>query len=94
MTVGILGMAFKPDSDDGRDSLSFKLKKSLEVECREVLCTDPFVKDESFTPLDETIRRSDLIFVGTPHSAYKELDFGDKPVIDIWNSTRQGMKIL
>src|SRR2546422_6494733 len=38
--VAILGMAFKADSDDCRDSLSYKLKKVLEVEAREVLCTD------------------------------------------------------
>src|SRR5262249_55627282 len=37
-TAAILGMTFKADSDDPRDSLSFKLKKSLLVECKEVLC--------------------------------------------------------
>ena len=38
--VAILGMAFKAESDDIRDSLSYKLKKLLEVQAREVLCTD------------------------------------------------------
>ena len=28
MTVGILGMAFKGESDDNRSSLSYKLKRS------------------------------------------------------------------
>src|SRR5262249_28378590 len=32
MTVGILGMAFKPNSDDPRDSLSYKLRKVLLLE--------------------------------------------------------------
>ena len=41
MTVGILGMAFKPNSDDPRSSLSYKLRKVLLVECKRVLCTDP-----------------------------------------------------
>src|SRR5438067_746746 len=42
--VAILGMAFKADSDDIRDSLSFKLKKLLEVHAKQVFCTDPYVK--------------------------------------------------
>src|SRR5436309_14701570 len=29
MTVGVLGMAFKPQSDDNRSSLSYKLRKTL-----------------------------------------------------------------
>ncbi|HTF88773.1 MAG TPA: nucleotide sugar dehydrogenase [Planctomycetota bacterium] len=94
MTVGILGMTFKADSDDGRDSLSFKLKKSLMVECREVLCSDPFLPDPAFTPLEETIARSDVLFIGAPHTMYKSMDFGSKPVIDIWNATKNGMTII
>ncbi len=46
--VAILGMAFKAESDDKRDSLSYKLKKLLEVEALEVLCTDPYIHDEGF----------------------------------------------
>jgi UDP-N-acetyl-D-mannosaminuronic acid dehydrogenase len=42
-TVGILGMAFKPDVDDMRDSLSLKLKSLLELEAQAVLCSDPYV---------------------------------------------------
>jgi UDP-N-acetyl-D-mannosaminuronic acid dehydrogenase len=94
MTVGVLGMTFKADSDDPRDSLSFKLKKSLKVECKEVLCSDPFLDDPALTPLEEAIRRSDLLFIGVPHTLYKSIDFGDKPVIDIWNATRQGMTVV
>ncbi|MGO9516271.1 MAG: nucleotide sugar dehydrogenase [Candidatus Korobacteraceae bacterium] len=84
--VAILGMAFKGESDDIRDSLSYKLKKLLEVESKEVLCTDPFVLDPSFLPLDEAIRRADIIVLGAPHSAYHDLVFAPgKVVIDIWN---------
>ena len=45
LTVGILGMAFKGESDDTRESLSYKLRKILEYEAAEVLCTDPYVDD-------------------------------------------------
>ena len=34
MTAGILGMAFKAESDDPRDSLSYKLRKLLTLESK------------------------------------------------------------
>lgn len=82
MTVGILGMAFKPNNDDPRDSLSYKLRKVLLLECRRVLCTDPFVQDPELTPLAEVLDQADLLIVGTPHDCYKGLKF-KQPVIDV-----------
>jgi UDP-N-acetyl-D-mannosaminuronic acid dehydrogenase len=82
MTVGILGMAFKPNSDDPRDSLSYKLRKVLLLECRRVLCTDPYVSDPDLTPLAEVLDQADLLVVGTPHDCYRGLSFR-QPVIDI-----------
>src|SRR5206468_12953203 len=58
MTVGILGMAFKPNSDDPRSSLSYKLRKTLLLECRRVLCTDPFVDGSELTPLAEVLEQA------------------------------------
>jgi UDP-N-acetyl-D-mannosaminuronic acid dehydrogenase len=82
MTVGILGMAFKPNSDDPRSSLSYKLRKILLLECRQVLCTDPYVPDTGLTPLQEVLDRADLLVVGTPHDCYRGLKFR-QPVIDV-----------
>ena len=82
MTVGILGMAFKPDCDDPRSSLSYKLRKVLLLECKQVLCTDPFVPDPTLTALEVALEKSDLIIVGTPHGCYQGLSFR-QPVIDI-----------
>jgi UDP-N-acetyl-D-mannosaminuronic acid dehydrogenase len=84
MKVGILGMAFKGDSDDIRSSLAFKLRKLLMFEAKEVLITDPFVSDIRLLPLAEVIEASDLLIIGAPHSAYRNVDFKGKIVVDIW----------
>ena len=58
MTVGILGMAFKAESDDTRSSLSYKLKRILRFKAGAVLCTDPYVTtDPDLLPLDEVLER-------------------------------------
>ncbi len=87
MTVGILGMAFKPNNDDPRSSLSYKLRKVLLLEARQVLCTDPYVPDPELTPLAEVLDRADLLIVGTPHDCYKGLKY-KQPVIDVTNTIK------
>jgi UDP-N-acetyl-D-mannosaminuronic acid dehydrogenase len=83
-TVGILGMAFKGDSDDKRESLSYKLKKIFEMNTKKVYCSDPFIKDEKFISESEIIDKCDIIIIGAPHSLYSSLDFSNKELIDIW----------
>lgn len=96
MTVGILGMAFKGESDDIRSSLSYKLKRILRFKAREVLCTDPYVVDDpSLVPLEEVLDQADLLLVGAPHKAYAHLadDLGGKPVVDIWGLLGRGVRV-
>jgi UDP-N-acetyl-D-mannosaminuronic acid dehydrogenase len=86
LRVGLLGMAFKPEIDDIRASLSYKLKKSLALYANEVLTTDPFVQDDpDLLPLSEVMARSDVLILCTPHSIYKGLNLRGKPLIDVWN---------
>ena len=85
--VGLLGMAFKADSDDIRASLSYKFKKVMAGQARAVLTTDPFVSpdvDPDLKPLDDVIAESDLLILCAPHGAYKNTDFKGKPVYDLW----------
>ena len=87
-TVGILGMAFKANSDDHRDSLSYKLRKIAHVECKEVLCSDPYVKNEQFVSIDHVLKHSDIIILAAPHAEYAGINPKDYPrvrFVDIWN---------
>lgn len=83
--VGILGMAFKADSDDIRDSLSYKLGKLLRYHGAAVAYSDEFVKDPTFVSTDELIASSDVIIVGVPHSAYKTVTIPmSVELVDLW----------
>ncbi len=93
MTVGILGMAFKGESDDNRSSLSYKLKRVLKVRAAEVLTTDPFVTvDDNLSPLDQVLERADLIVIGAPHRLYADLAI-TQPVVDVWNLRGDGVVV-
>ncbi len=95
MTVGLLGMAFKAEIDDVRASLSYKLKRTLEMSARQVLTTDPFVTtDPSILPLDQVIARSDILVLCTPHSVYADADLKGKPVIDVWGFLKNANVVL
>lgn len=91
--VGILGMAFKADSDDIRSSLSYKLRRVLRFKAKAVLCTDPHVTcDENLVPLPEVLEKADILVIGAPHAAYADLDT-QLPVFDIWNVTGRGVRM-
>ena len=93
MTVGVLGMAFKAESDDIRSSLSYKLKRILKFKAQNVVCADALVSnDYSLITEAELINCSDLIVIGAPHKRYASMMIA-KPIIDIWNIRNQGVLI-
>ena len=90
-TIGLLGMAFKADSDDTRSSLSYKLKKLLSFQAKEVLTTDPcVVDDEALMALEDVIAKSDIIILCAPHTTYRQLDIKNKVLVDVWNYFGKG----
>jgi len=93
MKVGILGAAFKGESDDIRSSLAYKLKKILLFKSKEVFMTDPYVtSDSKLTDLATTLSVSDILVIATPHSEYLGI-VTSKPIIDIWNLLGNGSKV-
>jgi len=84
-SVGLLGMTFKADCDDTRDSLSFKLKHLLMLEAKELLLHDPFLEGPEYYPLDTVVERADVLVIGVPHSEYRGLRIPrGKIVEDVW----------
>jgi UDP-N-acetyl-D-mannosaminuronic acid dehydrogenase len=91
--IGILGMAFKAESDDPRASLSYKLRKLLIWAGAEVRATDPYVPDERLVSLDEVLARSEILVLGAPHAAYRSLDVGRRDVVDVWGAMGGGIRL-
>jgi UDP-N-acetyl-D-mannosaminuronic acid dehydrogenase len=87
--IAVLGLAFKRDSDDTRDSLAFKLIRLLERELAHVARHDPHVPAES-EPLETALADADAVVVATNHSAFDGvLDQAPRNalVVDPWNAT-------
>jgi UDP-N-acetyl-D-mannosaminuronic acid dehydrogenase len=91
--VAVLGLAFKADTDDERDSLSHKLIRLLERELADVVAHDPHVSTPT-TPFREAISDADVVMMATNHgefrdptalSAIAELASRECLVVDPWN---------
>ncbi len=83
--IALLGMTFKPNNDDTRESLSFKVKKNLEFRMADVLIHDPFLNTAG---LDEILSQAEGVILGVPHDEYLKLKI-DVPFIDCWNVWRK-----
>lgn len=90
---GLLGMAFKGESDDNRSSLAYKLKRLLKFKSAGVLTADPYVKnDNDLLDQSEVLKNSDVLIISAPHERYKNLQT-DKPIVDIWNLRGNGSSV-
>lgn len=75
--VGILGLAFKRNSDNKVNSLSYSVIRQLEVMgCKDIVVHDPNIKHRLSKDLEE-VRRAPVVIVMTEHAEYKDLKFKD-----------------
>ena len=83
--IGILGLTFKPDVDDVRDSLSLKLLKILKKKCSKVFISDEFYIHPQGISKENLIKKSDIVIVAVPHARYKKIKIPkNKIIIDTW----------
>ena len=85
-TIGILGITFKADIDDTRDSLALKLFNLLKNKKLKVIFSDPYAQSlKNNLKVKEFLSRSDIIIIGAPHKLYKKIEIPRKKnLIDIW----------
>src|SRR3954454_20811954 len=92
--VAVLGLSFKADTDDERDSLSHKLIRLLERELADVAVHDPVV-DTPTSSFEDAVSGAEVVVVATNHSAYStpaalrtiaDLAGDDCLIVDPWNA--------
>jgi UDP-N-acetyl-D-mannosaminuronic acid dehydrogenase len=92
LKVAVLGLTFKRDSDDVRESLSYKVVRMLERELAHVARHDPHVPGDS-EPLEAALEGADAVVVATNHSDFEDilerLPEGTL-LVDPWNVTGSG----
>ncbi len=96
--VAVLGLAFKKDTDDERDSLAHKLVRLLERELADVAVHDPHVASPT-QPLEAALRDADVVIVAANHSEFSApataqaiaaLAADGALVVDPWNCLGSG----
>jgi UDP-N-acetyl-D-mannosaminuronic acid dehydrogenase len=92
--VAVLGLAFKADTDDERDSLSHKLIRLLERELADVAVHDPHVATPTQS-FEEAVLDADAVVIATNHSEFRGREVlraiadsakGDAVLADPWDT--------
>jgi UDP-N-acetyl-D-mannosaminuronic acid dehydrogenase len=96
--VAVLGLTFKRNTDDERDSLSPKLIRLLERELADVAVCDPHASTPT-QPLADAVAGADVVIVATNHTEFSGPDAlrsilaeagDDCLIVDPWNALGTG----
>jgi UDP-N-acetyl-D-glucosamine dehydrogenase len=103
----VLGLSYKPDIDDDRESPSFELIELLQERGAVVAYCDPFIPEarrgrkhdlglKSVPCTAEEFAKYDVVLVSTPHSAFKDPSLYEraKLVVDTRNIVPGGATVL
>ena len=100
--VAVLGLTFKRDTDDERDSLSPKLIRLLERELADVAVSEPHALSPT-QPFEQAVQDADVVVVATNHSEFTGPDAlagilrrasRDCLLVDPWNALGTGQVFL
>jgi UDP-N-acetyl-D-mannosaminuronic acid dehydrogenase len=89
--IAVLGLTFKKDCDDVRDSLSMKFLKILKNEQLSFDTHDPFVCDSD---LKKVLEDKNVVVIAVNHSVYENVDITryvhkGTLIVDLWNTQRR-----
>ena len=97
--VLVLGVAYKKDCEDGRNSPSLKIIDLLQKKGANVSYNDPYIKQvttsagplESVEPSEEALSAADCVVIATDHSSYdlEQVAAGSQLVFDTRGVTRK-----
>lgn len=72
--VAVLGLAYKPEIDDCRESPSFEIVRQLEENGAEVAVYDPYIPEKSTVEsLERALENTHAVVIATAHNAFREL---------------------
>ncbi len=89
--IGVLGLAFKPDTDDVRESRAIPIVRALLEEGAKIIAYDPkamknfrriFPQVKYASSAEDVITKSDAVLIATEWKEFEELDYNGKIVID------------
>ena len=91
--IGCLGLAFKPDVDDLRESPALHITTELLLAGLDVRACEPNLSNHStikLYELEQVLAEADLLVFLVAHSPFKDLDLSGFAVLDLCGVTVQG----
>jgi len=92
--IGCLGLSFKPNVDDTRESPSVEIINHLIKENMEILVCEPNLENFgqlNLLPLEIVLEKSDILVFLVAHSSFKNINFNmnSKEIIDLCGATKK-----
>ena len=73
--IALLGVSYKGNTDDDRESPAYDIISKLKQNNYEINIHDPHIKNDDFVSFDEATKDADLILVLCDHDEFKKLDY-------------------